>query len=65
MRELILCYARKADADAKAADLKTDGYTVKVVQLEALKVKTYSPMRPQTTTIWEEGRAFWRISAIK
>lgn len=56
-------YNSEAKARVREADLDESGYDdVTVESLEYISLKTYSPIMPQTTSIWDDNRTMWLVS---
>jgi len=59
----IYVYATETPAKVRAKDLKDAGWKdVTIEKVEALQLKSYSPLTKQETNIWENGRALFVVS---
>lgn len=59
----IYVYATESPAKIKAADLEAAGWKdVAVEKVQALQLKSYSPLTKQETNIWEGGKDLYVVS---
>ena len=60
----LLVYATENAAMQKAAEFEAEGASdVEVSEYEGITLRTYSPLTPQLTTVFEDGRTVWLVSA--